>query len=107
MKIITDNSAQIEVIDGFINYLIMAALAMVLILALGPVLDFIKDLYAGEYDSGFTSNPFYTSAIVSNVSTAISGWYLAVGLLATSALAFIIIVTIRKQGQSRERFDEF
>lgn len=107
MKFKSNDSAQLEILDGFINYLILAALAMVLILAFGPLLDVVSDLFNGKYDSDFASNPFYTAGLVSNITSAISGWYILVSLLATMALAFIIIVTIRKQGQSRERYDDF
>lgn len=107
MKFTSNDSAQLEIVDGFLNYLVLAALAMVLILAFGPLLDVVSDLFSGKYDSDFTSNPFYTAGLVSNITSAISGWYLLVGLLATMALAFIIIVTIRKQGQSKEKYNDY
>lgn len=107
MKLITDTKAQLDIFSGFLNYVVLTAIGLVMILAFSPMLDMLTDLFSGVYDPTFTENAFYTAGINNNLLSAISGWYLLITLMTVSALAFIVIVTIRKQGQSQERSRDF
>lgn len=107
MKLITDTKAQLDILSGFINYIILAALSLVLIIAFAPMLSMLTDLFSGVYNPEFTGYTFYSGTILSNITSSVSGWYLLITLVSVSALAYIIIVTIKKQGQSEERFNDF